>query len=230
MRLGVVSRRAAPRQTHRRGWTPGISLGGRSAVRLRSPAPHLPSVRMPSHLRRCASERARACQQRNVRIRRSPQETHNRRPERPAGAGLGRRLCLAPGRRGQGSAMTATSPGSASERRHAGLPAPGGPHWPPRTEPGCAPVGIPALVGSGLDHRRPRGRHPAAQARSEPLTGTSPRRRRGLLCREDIALRERVFWRIIYETAACSAEVLRLNVENLDLPTATRALPARRRG
>ncbi len=39
-----------------------------------------------------------------------------------------------------------------------------------------------------------------------------------LLTREDIAIRERVLWRMLYETAARSAEVLRLDVEDLDLP------------
>jgi integrase len=39
-----------------------------------------------------------------------------------------------------------------------------------------------------------------------------------LLTREDIALRERTLWRMLYETAARSAEVLRLDVEDLDLP------------
>jgi integrase len=39
-----------------------------------------------------------------------------------------------------------------------------------------------------------------------------------LLTREDIAIRERVLWRMLYETAARSAEVLRLDVGDLDLP------------
>jgi len=38
-----------------------------------------------------------------------------------------------------------------------------------------------------------------------------------LLTREDIAIRERVLWRLLYESAARSAEVLRLDVEDLDL-------------
>jgi integrase len=38
-----------------------------------------------------------------------------------------------------------------------------------------------------------------------------------LLTRNDISLRERTMWRMLYETAARSAEVLRLNVEDLDL-------------
>lgn len=39
-----------------------------------------------------------------------------------------------------------------------------------------------------------------------------------LLSREDIGIRERVLWRMLYETAARSAEVLRLDVEDLDQP------------
>jgi integrase len=39
-----------------------------------------------------------------------------------------------------------------------------------------------------------------------------------LLTRKDISLRERTFWRMAYETAARSAELLALNVEDLDLP------------
>ena len=39
-----------------------------------------------------------------------------------------------------------------------------------------------------------------------------------LLGRKDISLRERTLWRMLYETAARSAEVLALNVEDLDQP------------
>ncbi len=39
-----------------------------------------------------------------------------------------------------------------------------------------------------------------------------------LLTREDIGIRERTLWRLLYETAARSAEVLRLDVGDLDLP------------
>jgi len=49
-----------------------------------------------------------------------------------------------------------------------------------------------------------------------------------LLTREDISIRERVLWRMLYETAARSAEVLRLDVEDLDLPN--RRAPVRRKG
>jgi integrase len=49
-----------------------------------------------------------------------------------------------------------------------------------------------------------------------------------LLTREDISLRERTLWRMLYETAARSAEVLALNVEDLDLPN--RRARVRRKG
>ena len=49
-----------------------------------------------------------------------------------------------------------------------------------------------------------------------------------LLTREDVSLRDRVLWRLLYETAARSAEVLRLDVEDLDLPN--RRARVRRKG
>jgi integrase len=49
-----------------------------------------------------------------------------------------------------------------------------------------------------------------------------------LLTRDGIALRERTLWRMLYETAARSAEVLALNVPDLDLPN--RRAPVRRKG
>ena len=49
-----------------------------------------------------------------------------------------------------------------------------------------------------------------------------------LLARGDISLRERTFWRMLYETAARSAEVLALDVEDLDLPN--RRARVRRKG
>jgi integrase len=49
-----------------------------------------------------------------------------------------------------------------------------------------------------------------------------------LLTREDISLRERTLWRMLYETAARSAEVLALDVEDLDLPN--RQARVRRKG
>jgi integrase len=49
-----------------------------------------------------------------------------------------------------------------------------------------------------------------------------------LLTRDDIPIRERTLWRMLYETAARSAEVLRLDVEDLDLPN--RRAKVRRKG
>jgi integrase len=49
-----------------------------------------------------------------------------------------------------------------------------------------------------------------------------------LLTHEDIGLRERTLWRMLYETAARSAEVLALDVEDLDL--ANRRAKVRRKG
>ena len=49
-----------------------------------------------------------------------------------------------------------------------------------------------------------------------------------LLTRDDIPIRERTLWRLLYETAARSAEVLRLDVEDLDLPN--RKAKVRRKG
>ncbi len=60
-----------------------------------------------------------------------------------------------------------------------------------------------------LERRRPRPDRSRALSRAD--VGQ-------LLGREDISLRERTMWRLLYETAARSAEVLALNVENLDLP------------
>jgi integrase len=48
-----------------------------------------------------------------------------------------------------------------------------------------------------------------------------------LLTRQDVSLRERVLWRMLYETA-CSAEVLALDVEDLDL--ANRRARVQRKG
>jgi integrase/recombinase XerC/integrase/recombinase XerD len=49
-----------------------------------------------------------------------------------------------------------------------------------------------------------------------------------LLTREDIGLRERALWRMLYETAARSAELLALDVDDLDLPN--RRARVRRKG
>jgi integrase len=49
-----------------------------------------------------------------------------------------------------------------------------------------------------------------------------------LLTREDIGLRERTLWRLLYETAVRSAEILSLDVSDLDLPN--RRAKVRRKG
>jgi integrase/recombinase XerC/integrase/recombinase XerD len=49
-----------------------------------------------------------------------------------------------------------------------------------------------------------------------------------LLTREDISIRERTLWRLLYETSARSAEVLRLDVPDLDM--ANRKAKVRRKG
>ena len=49
-----------------------------------------------------------------------------------------------------------------------------------------------------------------------------------LLTRDDIAIRERTLWRLLYETGTRSAEVLRLDVGDLDLPN--RKAKVRRNG
>lgn len=59
-----------------------------------------------------------------------------------------------------------------------------------------------------LERRRPRPDRARALSHAELEQ---------LLDREDVGLRERTLWRMLYETAARSAEVLRLDVEDLDL-------------
>jgi len=66
---------------------------------------------------------------------------------------------------------------------------------------------------------------PLPPDRSRALTRADVER---LLTRENVSLRERVLWRMLYESAARSAEVLRLNVEDLD--TANRRARVRRKG
>jgi integrase len=61
-----------------------------------------------------------------------------------------------------------------------------------------------------LERRRPRPDRARALSRAAVEQ---------LLTREDISLRERTLWRMLYETAARSAELLALDVEDLDLPT-----------
>lgn len=78
------------------------------------------------------------------------------------------------------------------------------------------------LSGDPVALLRPRRR---AADRSRALSRADVE---ALLTRDDIALRERVLWRMLYETAARSAELLRLDVEDLDLPN--RRAKVRRKG
>jgi integrase len=70
-----------------------------------------------------------------------------------------------------------------------------------------------------LIRRKPRPDRDRALSRSEVDQ---------LLTRKDISLRERTLWRMLYETAARSAEVLALDIEDLDLPN--RCARVRRKG
>jgi len=70
-----------------------------------------------------------------------------------------------------------------------------------------------------LARRKPRPDRARALSRSDVEQ---------LLTREDIAVRERTLWRMLYETAARSAEILALDVEDLDLPN--RRAKVRRKG
>jgi integrase len=70
-----------------------------------------------------------------------------------------------------------------------------------------------------LVRRRPRPDRSRALSRAEVEQ---------LLTREDLPIRERTFWRMLYETAARSAEVLRLDVPDLDMPN--RKARVRRKG
>ena len=70
-----------------------------------------------------------------------------------------------------------------------------------------------------LERRKPRPDRARAMSQAEVEQ---------LLTREDISLRERTFWRMLYETAARSAELLALDVEDLDLPN--RRAKVRRKG
>ena len=70
-----------------------------------------------------------------------------------------------------------------------------------------------------LERRKPRPDRSRALSRAEVEQ---------LLTREDIRLRERTLWRMLYETAARSAELLALDVEDLDLPN--RRARVRRKG
>jgi integrase len=70
-----------------------------------------------------------------------------------------------------------------------------------------------------LERRKPRPDRSRALSRAEVEQ---------LLTRQDVSLRERTLWRMLYETAARSAELLALDVEDLDLPN--RRARVRRKG
>jgi integrase len=63
---------------------------------------------------------------------------------------------------------------------------------------------------------RPRRRRTPPRTR-RPHQAVGKTKIRRLLSRRDIPLRERTLWRMLYETAARAAEILSLNVEDLDL-------------
>ena len=83
--------------------------------------------------------------------------------------------------------------------------------------PGRRPVGRRVLAAAGLAHRRPVPDARAAQAAAGPRPRPVPRRDRAAAHPRGHRLRERTLWRMLYETAARSAEVLALDVEDLDL-------------
>jgi integrase len=70
-----------------------------------------------------------------------------------------------------------------------------------------------------LKRRKPRPDHTRALTRAAVEQ---------LLTREDIPLRERAFWSLLYETAARAEEVLALDIEDLDRPGRTASV--RRKG
>jgi integrase len=70
-----------------------------------------------------------------------------------------------------------------------------------------------------LERRKPRPDHTRALTRAAVEQ---------LLTREDIPLRERTFWSLLYETAARAEEVLALDIEDLDRPN--RKAKVRRKG
>lgn len=65
------------------------------------------------------------------------------------------------------------------------------------------------------DPTRPIRRRPLPPDRTRALSHAQVDR---LLSREDIGLRERVLWRLLYESAAQASAVLALDVCDLDLP------------
>jgi integrase len=76
-----------------------------------------------------------------------------------------------------------------------------------------------ALLRTHLDpghRRRRRAAAPRREARHTRSIALASLER--LWERRDIDLRERTLWRLLYETAARADEVLRLDVEDLDIP------------
>jgi integrase len=80
-------------------------------------------------------------------------------------------------------------------------------------------------LDSGVDPTRSLRRRGRAPDRTKALSRDQIET---LLGREDIALRERALWRMLYETAARAHEVLALDVEELDLRN--RCAKVRRKG
>jgi integrase len=84
-------------------------------------------------------------------------------------------------------------------------------------QPGRRPLRDRLLARTGLDHHR------SDQAAAPTWPG--PDRTRALssadveqlLTRDDLPIRERTLWRMLYETAARAGEVLALDVPDLDL-------------
>ena len=70
-------------------------------------------------------------------------------------------------------------------------------------------------IACAADRIRSVGQRERSPDRSRALSRANVEQ---LLARDDVSLRERAFWRLAYESAARSAELLALNVEDLDLP------------
>ena len=96
-------------------------------------------------------------------------------------------------------------------------------------KPGLPQVGCGVLAAAGLACRRLSrmlARRKPGPDRARALSRSDVER---LLTREDISLRERTLWRMAYETAARSAGLLALDVEDLDLPgRRAKVVPGRR--
>jgi len=79
-------------------------------------------------------------------------------------------------------------------------------------------------ITSAADLTRGTGQRKRSPDRSRALSRADVEQ---LLARENVSPRERTFWRLAYESAARSSELLALNAEDLDLPTAGPASCAR---